>query len=191
MSSERSRRLMQDRRRLDHLGHEGRLSARQVILRADTSEDAIDEPDPRSRRRHPDPIWASRTISAVCRSQVLLPPMFGPVTIDLPRAIAAEPAVVRHERLASQMGLDDRVTTGDDLQRVALVDLGAVQLVAGGHLGQRQQRVELRQRSRRRQEPRRTRRDQRRESGQRRSLAERRSPRRRPGCALRPPSRAP
>ena len=32
-----------------------------------------------------DPIWAMRTISAVCRSQLLLPAMFGPVRIVILR----------------------------------------------------------------------------------------------------------
>ena len=120
-----------------------------------------------------DPIWASSTISAVCRSQVLLPPMFGPVTIACRGSLAAEMAVVRDERLAAEMRLDHRVTPGDDLQRVALVHLRGGPLVAGGHLRQRQQRVELGQGARRRQEPPRLRRDQRAESRQRLPLAER------------------
>ena len=41
------RRLVQDRRRLDHLDHEGRAAAREVVGRADPGEQAVDDADPR------------------------------------------------------------------------------------------------------------------------------------------------
>jgi hypothetical protein len=45
-------RLIQDRRRLDHLDHEGRPPPRQIVGRADPAEQLADQPDPGRGRRH-------------------------------------------------------------------------------------------------------------------------------------------
>ena len=52
ITSERWRRLVQDRRRLDHLDHEGRAAARQIVGGADAAEQAIDDADMGGPRRH-------------------------------------------------------------------------------------------------------------------------------------------
>ena len=46
------RRLIEDRRRLHHLDHEGRAPARQIVGGADAAEQAIDDADMRALRRH-------------------------------------------------------------------------------------------------------------------------------------------
>ena len=52
MTSERSRRLIEDRGGLDHLDHERRAPARQIVGRADAREQPVDDADVRARRRH-------------------------------------------------------------------------------------------------------------------------------------------
>ncbi len=44
--------VVQDAGGLDHLDEEGALAARQVVLRADAGQDAVDETDPGAPRRH-------------------------------------------------------------------------------------------------------------------------------------------
>ena len=86
------------------------------------------------------PTCASSTISATCRIQVLLPAMFGPVRIDKLIAVAPrhQPGIVRLER---PRHLDDRVAPADDLDDVAVVDLGLDPAALGRHDGEREQRV--------------------------------------------------
>ena len=45
------RRLGEDRRGLDHLDHEGRTAAREIVGGADAAEQAVDDADPRARGR--------------------------------------------------------------------------------------------------------------------------------------------
>ena len=45
-------RLVEDRRRLDHLDHEGRAAAREIVGRADAREQPVDDADMRAPRRH-------------------------------------------------------------------------------------------------------------------------------------------
>ena len=52
MTSARGAGLVQDRRGLDHLDHEGRAAARQVVGGADPAEQLVDDADLRRRRRH-------------------------------------------------------------------------------------------------------------------------------------------
>ena len=44
--------LVEDRRGLDHLDHEGRAAARQIVGGADPAEQAVDDADPGRARRH-------------------------------------------------------------------------------------------------------------------------------------------
>ncbi len=62
------RRVAEDRGGLHHLDEEGARACREVVLRADAGEDAIDEADraPTSAGTN-EPICAIRTISATCR----------------------------------------------------------------------------------------------------------------------------
>ena len=82
-----ARRRAQDVRRLVHLHEERRLSSREVVR----SRPRGRTPCPRCRWRASDagtkdPIWAMSVISAICRRNVDLPAMFGPVrmTKNLP-----------------------------------------------------------------------------------------------------------
>ena len=52
MTSERAARLVQDRRRLDHLDHEGRAPAREVVGGADAREQPVDDAEMRVAGRH-------------------------------------------------------------------------------------------------------------------------------------------
>ena len=60
-------RLVEDRRRLDHLDHEGRAPAREIVGRADAREQPVDDADTRRLAGTKEPICASAAISAFCR----------------------------------------------------------------------------------------------------------------------------
>ena len=74
------RRLIEDRRGLDHLDHEGRAAARQIVRRPDAREQPIDHADLARSAGTKLPAWARIAISAFWRKNVLLPAMFGPVS---------------------------------------------------------------------------------------------------------------
>ena len=85
MTSERAGRLVQDRRGLDHLDHEGGAAARQIVGGADAAEQAVDDADLRpTPPARSCPSAPACTISAFCRRKVDLPAMFGPVTSQQP-----------------------------------------------------------------------------------------------------------
>ena len=86
MTRLRSRRLVEDRRRLHHLDHEGRTAAREIVGRADAAEQASTMPICADSAGTNAPICARIAISAFWRRNVDLPAMFGPVTSQMRRA---------------------------------------------------------------------------------------------------------
>ena len=142
------RRLRQDRGGLDHLDHEGRSAAREIVRRADPAEQAVDQAElARAPRARSSPAWASSTISAFWRRKVDLPPMLGPV-ISHSRSFGPRLQIVGDEALAAlrQRLLDHRMAAALDLQagligqrRRAPLPLGGARGIAGGDVdpGQR------------------------------------------------------
>ena len=128
MTSARVAGLVQDRRGLDHLDHEGRAPARQVVGGADPAEELVDDADPRLARRH------ERAHLRQHRDQRVLPQegrLAGHVRPgeqpERPRArpVGAELAVVGDEAAARapQRRLDHRVPAAGDREGAVLVDL--------------------------------------------------------------------
>ena len=130
------------RGRLDHLDHERRAAARQIVGGADAGEQAVDDADACAERAGTnEPICASTAISAFWRRNVDLPAMLGPVTSQM-RAVGhlvearsaarraprpstqsfsmKAPALARAQRL-----LDDRMAAAADLEGRAVVEHGA------------------------------------------------------------------
>ena len=92
-------RLVEDRRGLDHLDHEGRAAAREIVGRADPAEEPIDDADLRRlRRARRSPSGRARQSSAFWRRKVLLPAMFGPVSSQ------SRCASSRSQSLATKLG---------------------------------------------------------------------------------------
>jgi hypothetical protein len=73
-------RLRQDRGGLDHLDHEGRSPAREIVRRADPAEQRSTRPSLADVAGTKLPAWARIAIKAFWRRKVDLPPMLGPVT---------------------------------------------------------------------------------------------------------------
>ena len=69
--------LIEDRRGLDHLDHEGRAPARQIVGGADAGEQPIDHADMRGAAGTKLPICASTAISAFWRRKVICRPCWG------------------------------------------------------------------------------------------------------------------
>ena len=102
------RRAAQDRRRLEHLHHERRLPAGEVIGGADAREDAVEDRDLRLRRRHERARLREqdrrRDLPQVRRLAAHVRP-----GDDEDPFLRREVAVVRDERLLSAHRLDDRM----------------------------------------------------------------------------------
>ena len=80
MTRLRAARLVEDRRGLDHLDHEGRAAAREIVGGADAAEQAVDDADVAALAGTKLPICAMTAISAFWRRKVDLPAMLGPVS---------------------------------------------------------------------------------------------------------------
>ena len=72
-------RLVEDRRGLDHLDHEGRAAAGKVVGGADAREQPVDDADMRRAGRHEGADLREHDDERVLAQKVDLPPMFGPV----------------------------------------------------------------------------------------------------------------
>ena len=149
MTRLRARRVVQDVRRLDHLHHEGALPGRQVVLRADAGEDAIHQPDARRLRRD------ERADLRQQRNQRDLPQVgrfarhIRPGQQQDLRVAGGKLGIVGDEGDLALARLHDGMASGDDVDGVALVQLGTAVVLARGDLRQRQQDVKLGQDARR------------------------------------------
>ena len=135
--------VVEDVRDLDHLDHEGRGAAADVVARADPGENAVDHADASLGGRHEgadlgqendqrglaDVGGLARHVRAGQERDRLL--------------LEAQLAVVGHEGLAGGRELDDRVAAVGDADLLALVDLGGHVAVVGGPLGEAGQDVQL------------------------------------------------
>jgi hypothetical protein len=120
------RRLVQDRRRLDHFDHEGRAAAREIVGGTDAGKQAIHDAEMRCPRRH---IGAhlgqhddERVLAQIRRLATHVRP--GDEE-DAARLRAGELAIVHDERGAGslQRRLDNRVPGAFDVKDEAAVDL--------------------------------------------------------------------
>ena len=106
-------RLVEDRRGLDHLDHEGRAAAREIVGRADAAEQPVDHADPRALGRHEAAHLRQHGDQRVLAQKVDLPAMLGPVMSQSARrlpAAAAQIAIIGDERAA--VARQRRSTTG-------------------------------------------------------------------------------
>ena len=135
-------RLIEDRRRLDHLDHEGRTAAREIVRRADAGEQAVD--DRRYARAWPARKSPSAPSARSARSAAVGrfarhvragddgdAPAFG----DL----AGEIAIVGDEGFARALErrLDDRMASALDRESERGVDLRARPVALDGKFGER------------------------------------------------------
>ena len=122
--------LIEDRRGLDHLDHESRVAARQIVGGADAREQPVDDADMGGRAGTKLPIWASTAISAFWRRKVDLPAMFGPVTSQMRPVFSpaggdrSQSLATNGPPLAQQRLLDHRMTAAFDRKGKTGVDLG-------------------------------------------------------------------
>src|SRR5439155_22286374 len=138
----------QDVRRLHHLHHEGRQSAGQLVVRADSSEDAIADPDDGPIRGN---------IAAKLRQQDDDPRL--PQIGRLPRHVLPaeqhyrgglrfEPEIVWDKSTRSELRLHQGMAAAGDVDPGLLAECGSHPAVARGHGGEGGHRVELTQRGR-------------------------------------------
>ena len=143
-------RLRQNRRGLDHLDHEGRAAACEIVAGADTAEQAVHQPDFRPRRRD---------VAAGLRQQHdqrVLPQEGGLAAhvgaADQPQPVVGrELTIVGHEALARlpQRGFDHRMAAAFDLQARLLDDLRPAPAAFSRALGLSGRHIDPRQRRRR------------------------------------------
>ena len=121
-----ARRLVEDRGGLDHLDHEGRAAARQIVGGADPAEQPVDDADPRrSPPARSEPIWARIAISAFWRRKVDLAGHVGAGDEPEPLVRARAQSLATKARLAPlQRRLDHRMAPAADLEAGAGIDLG-------------------------------------------------------------------
>ena len=120
--------LVEDRRGLDHLDHEGRAAAGEIVGRADPAEQPVDDADPRRLRRH---IGAGlgedgdqRVLAEEGRLARHVRAGDQPDAPRLAAALGAERAVVGDEGLAlgAERLLDHRVPAAVDREGERLLD---------------------------------------------------------------------
>ena len=121
--------LVEDRGGLDHLDHEGRAAAREIIGCADAREQPIDDADARhSRAGTKLPIWARIAISAFWRRNVDLPAMLGPVTSQMRPAVPSfaerSQSLAMNGRVGEERLLDHRMAAALDTKSCARIDRG-------------------------------------------------------------------
>ena len=90
-----------------------------------------------------EPIWAMRTMSAVCRNQLLLPAMFGSGENGDAAVAVVEQCVVRNELTGWQQCLERRVPASRDVDGQRVVDDRAAKAARGGDVGERRDDVEV------------------------------------------------
>ena len=142
--------VVQDRRGLHHLDQERALAPREVVLRADAREHAVEDADPGFARR--DEGAHLRHDHDVGRLAQIdrLPRHVRPGEDDDPR-VTVEGQVIRCHRGAGAR-LEHGMPALDDRERVAAIDQRPHVAARVRHLGQRREHVEPGQRAGRRQE---------------------------------------
>ena len=115
--------VVEDRRRLDHLHEKRRLAARQVVLRADAREHAVDHADARRARGHPGAhLRQEHDVTGLAQIDGL-PRHVRPGEDDDAR-VGVERDIVGRDRLA-RARLEHRMAALDDLERVSGIDHGS------------------------------------------------------------------
>ena len=143
------RRLVEDRRRLDHLDHEGRTSARQIVGGAHAAEQPIDDADMRAFRRNEASHLRQDGDQRVLAQERRFAGHVG--TGDEPQpfaAVAREIAIVGHERARmrlKQCRFHHRMPSAHDLERQAFIDERPRITLVDGKVRERQRHVETRQ----------------------------------------------
>ena len=131
-------RLVEDDGRLDHLDHEGRASAREIIGGADPAEQAVDNADVGRVRRHEGAHLGEHGNQRILPQEGALARHVG--TGDQPDpAVFREPAVVGDEPAFAAGGkrpLDHRMAAARHLEGGRTVDPRALPALRGGELGQ-------------------------------------------------------
>src|SRR5215204_1298042 len=152
---ERARaRLVEDRRRLDHLDHEGRAPAGEVVRRADAREQPVDDADMRLAGGHEGADLGEhddeRVLAQIGRlaAHVRAGDQRDAARLGA-RACpgAREVAVVRDEgdAVAAQCRLDHRVASARDPEGEAAVDLRPGPILHDGKLGERRRDIDGRE----------------------------------------------
>ena len=138
-------RLVEDRRRFDHLHHEGRATARQIVRRADAAEQAVHDADPASARRHVAAGLREDRDQRVLTQERALAGHIG--SGQQPQAAAGgQLAVVGDEfrrRRSLRRRLDHGMAAAGDREIPALVDLGPTVIALDGKGGAGRRHVDL------------------------------------------------
>ena len=132
--------LVQDRRRLDHLDHEGRTSPRKVVGGADAAEQPVHRPDMRAVRRHEAAHLGQDGDERVLAQEGALAGHVRPGHQPEP-ALRREVAAIRDEGLV-QRCLDDGMAPAFDLEGKAVVHQRPVPAAFDGKRGETGGRVE-------------------------------------------------
>ncbi len=153
-NDQRSRpRLVQDRCGLDHLDHEGRAPAGEIVGGADAREQPVDDADMRMSRRHEGAHLRQHGDQRILAQEsrftrhVWAGDQADPATLGA-AAWRRQLGVVGDERLAValQRRLDDRVATSADREGLAAIDQRATPALAAREFGQPGRDVDLGQR---------------------------------------------
>ena len=138
--------VVQDVRDLDHLDHERRCAAADIVAGSDPGEDAIGDAHVGGLGGDPRPDLGQQSDQ---RGLADVGRLTGHVWAREDRDAAAgvggrvQGAVVRHERLAGRGLFDDRVATLDDAQAVVVRDGRRAVAHLGGDLGQARQHIQF------------------------------------------------
>ena len=141
-------RLVEDRGGLDHLDHEGRAPAREIVGGADAAEQPVDHADMRRCRRHEAAHLRQHGDQRVLPQKRALAGHVGAGQEPEP-AVLGEVAVVgaKGPRLARlQRRLDHRMPPALDLEGEAAIDQGPAPAPLGRELGQARRDIQLGQR---------------------------------------------
>ena len=103
-------RVVHDVRRLVHLDHEGRLAAREIVVRADAGENAIDQTDLRARRRNEAADLRHQNNQRHLPDVGRFPGHVRPGDDGQSHLLAIELGVVRHKFLFGQILIEHRMT---------------------------------------------------------------------------------
>ncbi len=131
------RRLREDRRGLDHLDHEGRAPARQIVRSADPAEQAVGDADLGAGRRHETPCLRQQQDQRVLAQEGRFAAHIGPADQPQP-VVLRQHAIIGDEALiAARQGLlDHRVAPGRDGETGLVDQFGPAPAALDGAFGE-------------------------------------------------------
>ncbi len=136
-------RLGEDGGGLDHLDHEGRAAAGEIVGSADPAEQAVDEAEPRPRRRHEGARLGKQDDQGILAQEGRFAAHIGPGDQPQPRVFRQGTIVGDEARAISLQGVfDHRMAARLDFEAGEILEPRPAPAALGGTLGERRGDIE-------------------------------------------------